>query len=58
MTIKYLWYSFICHLHPHLMHFAPIYTQRLILRQWQETDYSPYIIMNSHKEVMRYFPAL
>jgi len=40
------------------MSFTPIHTSRLILRQWQESDFEPYIAMNMDSEVMRYFPAL
>jgi RimJ/RimL family protein N-acetyltransferase len=40
------------------MPFKPIHTPRLILRQWQESDYEPYIEINMDPEVMRYFPAL
>ena len=40
------------------MSFTPIYTSRLILRQWQESDHAPYIAMNMDAEVMKYFPAL
>jgi len=31
-------------------------TQRLILRQWQESDIAPFAEMNSDPEVMKYFP--
>lgn len=31
-------------------------TPRLILRQWQESDYEPYILLNADKEVMEFFP--
>lgn len=34
-----------------------IETPRLILRQWQASDYEPFIAMNMDSEVMRYFPA-
>lgn len=40
------------------MAFNPLYTPRLILRQWCESDFEPYIAMNMDPEVMRYFPAL
>jgi len=40
------------------MSFTPIHTSRLILRQWQESDNTPYIAMNMDAEVMKYFPAL
>ena len=40
------------------MPLIPIHTPRLILRQWQESDYESYIAMNIDAEVMRYFPAL
>jgi len=29
-----------------------------ILRQWRDSDLEPYAAMNSHPEVMRYFPSL
>jgi [ribosomal protein S5]-alanine N-acetyltransferase len=32
-------------------------TPRLILRQWQESDYEPYILLNADKEVMEFFPS-
>ena len=35
-----------------------IETPRLILRQWKESDYDPYIQLNSDKEVMRFFPSV
>jgi len=31
-------------------------TERLILRQWQESDIAPFAEMNSSPEVMKYFP--
>ena len=31
-------------------------TERLILRQWQESDIAPFSEMNSDPEVMKYFP--
>ena len=31
-------------------------TERLILRQWQESDIAPFAEMNSDPEVMKYFP--
>ena len=31
-------------------------TERLILRQWQESDIAPFAKMNSDPEVMKYFP--
>lgn len=37
---------------------TPIHTPRLILRQWQQSNYEPYIAMNMDAAVMRYFPAL
>lgn len=33
-------------------------TERLILRQWQESDILPFIEMNQDPEVMKYFPAM
>lgn len=32
-------------------------TERLILRQWQDSDTAPFIQMCADEEVMRYFPA-
>jgi RimJ/RimL family protein N-acetyltransferase len=32
-------------------------TPRLLLRQWRETDRTPYAVMNADPEVMRFFPA-
>ncbi|WP_426667022.1 GNAT family N-acetyltransferase [Mucilaginibacter sp. McL0603] len=32
-------------------------TRRLILRQWQECDYEPYIQLNADNEVMEFFPS-
>jgi RimJ/RimL family protein N-acetyltransferase len=32
-------------------------TRRLLLRQWQESDFEPFAALNSDAEVMRYFPA-
>jgi RimJ/RimL family protein N-acetyltransferase len=32
-------------------------TPRLILRQWQESDHEPYILLNADKEVMEFFPS-
>ncbi|MBC3766600.1 GNAT family N-acetyltransferase [Neptunicella marina] len=34
-----------------------IETQRLILRQWQASDFEPFAAMNQDDEVMRYFPG-
>jgi ribosomal-protein-alanine N-acetyltransferase len=33
-------------------------TPRLILRQWKESDYEPYIELNADKAVMEYFPSV
>jgi RimJ/RimL family protein N-acetyltransferase len=33
-------------------------TERLILRNWQESDVAPFVKMNQDLEVMKYFPAL
>lgn len=33
-------------------------TERLILRQWQQRDLTPFAAMNADPEVMRHFPAL
>jgi len=35
----------------------PIETERLILRQWQNQDYSKFAEINADKEVMRHFPS-
>jgi RimJ/RimL family protein N-acetyltransferase len=32
-------------------------TPRLILRQWQQSDHEPYILLNSDIEVMEFFPS-
>lgn len=34
-----------------------IETPRLILRQWKESDYEPYILLNQDKAVMEFFPS-
>ncbi|KZN54209.1 GNAT family N-acetyltransferase [Pseudoalteromonas luteoviolacea] len=36
---------------------AELVTQRLVLRQWQETDKDSFAQMSADSEVMRYFPA-
>ena len=33
-------------------------TDRLILRNWQETDYEPFAVMNADPRVMEFFPSL
>ncbi len=33
-------------------------TSRLVIRQWQSTDYEPFSQMNQDPEVMQYFPKL
>ena len=33
-----------------------IYTQRLLLRQWQQSDYLPFAQLNADPSVMEYFP--
>ena len=33
-------------------------TERLILRNWQESDVAPFVEMNHDPEVMKYFPAI
>jgi RimJ/RimL family protein N-acetyltransferase len=35
-----------------------IRTERLVLRQWRESDKRPYAELNSDAEVMRYFPKI
>ena len=37
---------------------ATIETQRLLMRQWNESDLKPFAEMNSDKEVMEYFPGV
>ena len=32
-------------------------TERLILRQWKESDRNPFFEMNSDPDVMKYFPS-
>ena len=32
-------------------------TQRLLLRQWRESDLEPFARLNADPEVMRWFPA-
>jgi RimJ/RimL family protein N-acetyltransferase len=32
-------------------------TERLLLRQWKDSDHEPFAAMNADPEVMRYFPA-
>jgi [ribosomal protein S5]-alanine N-acetyltransferase len=39
------------------MNHLQIETPRLILRQWQASDYGPFIAMNLDSQVMRYFPS-
>lgn len=34
-----------------------IETPRLILRQWQQSDHEPYILLNADPEVMEFFPS-
>ena len=38
-------------------HPAAFGTQRLLLRQWRESDLEPFARLNADPEVMRYFPA-
>lgn len=33
-------------------------TDRLILRQWKETDFQPFAELNADPDVMKYFPAI
>ncbi|MEM9216411.1 MAG: GNAT family N-acetyltransferase [Cyanobacteria bacterium P01_F01_bin.150] len=33
-------------------------TKRLVLRQWQSSDYEPFVALNADPEVMRYFPKV
>ena len=35
-----------------------IETERLLLRQWKESDLAPFAVMNSDKRVMEFYPAL
>ena len=39
-------------------HPAAFGTQRLLLRQWRESDLEPFARLNADPEVMRHFPAL
>ena len=32
-------------------------TERLVLRQWQDKDYSPFALLNANTEVMEFFPS-
>lgn len=34
-----------------------IHTERLVLREWRETDKQPYALLNADPEVMRHFPS-
>jgi RimJ/RimL family protein N-acetyltransferase len=34
-----------------------LFTPRLKLRQWRDSDYEPFAALNADEEVMRYFPA-
>jgi RimJ/RimL family protein N-acetyltransferase len=31
--------------------------EQVTLRQWKDNDLEPFVVMNAHPEVMRYFPA-
>jgi len=33
-------------------------TERLLLRQWKDSDYVPFAQITSNPEVMKYFPKL
>lgn len=35
-----------------------IETHRLILRQWEESDYEPFVQLNMDKDVMEFFPSV
>jgi len=35
-----------------------LHTERLLLRQWKDSDYKPFAKMTSNPEVMRFFPKL
>jgi RimJ/RimL family protein N-acetyltransferase len=35
-----------------------IETPRLLLREWQESDYDPFIALNADREVMEFFPSV
>ncbi|MBK5332096.1 MAG: GNAT family N-acetyltransferase, partial [Ilumatobacteraceae bacterium] len=35
----------------------PLRTDRLLMREWRETDRGPYAEMNGDPEVMRHFPS-
>ncbi|MEO9200713.1 MAG: GNAT family N-acetyltransferase [Antricoccus sp.] len=36
----------------------PIVTDRLILRQWRDSDYAPFASLNADAEVMEHFPSV
>lgn len=36
---------------------APIRTERLVLRQWADSDRAPWAALNADAETMRYFPS-
>jgi len=38
--------------------FEPLRTERLVLRQWVDSDREPYAALNADAETMRYFPSL
>ena len=40
------------------MHIHEIRTSRLLLRNWKESDYEPFIGMGQNERVMKYFPKL
>ena len=35
-----------------------IYTERLLMRRWCDSDRAPFAALNADPEVMRYFPAV
>jgi RimJ/RimL family protein N-acetyltransferase len=37
---------------------AELRTERLVLRQWDESDFEPFAALNSDPETMRYFPSM
>ncbi|KTC84042.1 GNAT family N-acetyltransferase [Legionella brunensis] len=32
-------------------------SERIIIREWQDSDYKPFVAMNADEQVMEYFPA-
>lgn len=40
-----------------MTHVRELETQRLLLRQWRDSDYSAFALMSADAETMRYFPS-